>query len=193
MPTQRQSPGTVTPGGEVTVTVTTADYRTFGAVTETPPAGFDYSSSSPTQGRSRPPARRSGSSGKMTVPSGIPSPPPVRRGKIRSAGYRPIPTGPIILSVGASRVTVQRASGPGPTNNPPTFSGDQATRSVPESTGAGMNIGARVQRTDRDGDTPTYPQGGTDAASFALRHCRTDRPVSRPKMRWTRKPSPTTP
>ena len=71
-------------------------------------------------------------------------------------------------AVGASRVTVPRASGPGPTNNPPTFFGDQATRSVLESTGAGMNIGARAQRTDRDGDTPTDPQGGTDAASFAV-------------------------
>ena len=31
-----------------------------------------------------------------------------------------------------------------------------------------MNIGARVSATDRDGDTPTYPLGGTDAASFAV-------------------------
>ena len=31
-----------------------------------------------------------------------------------------------------------------------------------------MNIGARVSATDRDGDTLTYPLGGTDAASFAV-------------------------
>ena len=31
-----------------------------------------------------------------------------------------------------------------------------------------MNIGARVNATDRDGETLTYPLGGTDTASFAV-------------------------
>ena len=69
---------------------------------------------------------------------------------------------------GVSSVTVQRASNPGPpavpTNNSPTFPADRATRSVPENTGAGMDIGARVRGADRDGDTLT----GDDAGSFAI-------------------------
>ena len=45
-PTRRSfSPATVAPGGTVTVTITAANYGSFGAVTETLPAGFSYVSS----------------------------------------------------------------------------------------------------------------------------------------------------
>ena len=40
------SPATVTPGGQVTVTITTTDYGQAGGVTETLPAGFSYVRSS---------------------------------------------------------------------------------------------------------------------------------------------------
>ena len=152
----------------MTVTITAAAYRAFGAVRETLPVGIDYVSSNLPQGQVPATGQKArfirqddGSFGYTATASGTPG----------KNSFRGIPTdsaGTHYPVAGASRVTVQRASGPGPTNNPPTFFGDQATRSVPESTGAGMNIGARVQRTDRDGDTPTYPQGGTDAASFAI-------------------------
>ena len=55
-------------------------------------------------------------------------------------------------------------------NNPPVFTdGDSTTRSVPENTAAGQNIGDAVAATDADtGDTLTYSLGGTDASSFRI-------------------------
>ncbi len=63
------------------------------------------------------------------------------------------------------------ASGSGTTtaNSAPTFPGTTATRSVPENTAAGTDIGAAVAATDADaGDTLTYTLGGTDSASFDI-------------------------
>ena len=55
------------------------------------------------------------------------------------------------------------------TNNPPTFSTTTSSRSVPENTAAGQNVGAVVSANDPDsGDTLTYTLGGTDAASFDI-------------------------
>ena len=55
------------------------------------------------------------------------------------------------------------------TNNPPTFSTTTSSRSVPENTAAGQNVGAVVSATDPDsGDTLTYTLGGADAASFDI-------------------------
>ena len=56
------------------------------------------------------------------------------------------------------------------TNNPPVFTdGDSTTRSVPENTATGTNIGTAVAATDTDTtDTLTYTLGGTDAASFSI-------------------------
>ena len=61
-------------------------------------------------------------------------------------------------------------SGTGTTGNAaPAFASDTATRSFPENTAAGVNIGTPVTATDADaGDTRTYRLGGTDAASFAI-------------------------
>jgi hypothetical protein len=44
--TRSLSSSSVAPGAEITVTVTASDYGSFGAVTETLPAGFTYMSSS---------------------------------------------------------------------------------------------------------------------------------------------------
>ena len=57
-----------------------------------------------------------------------------------------------------------------PSNKKPTFDdGANATRSVPENTSAGVNIGDAVSATDSDGDTLTYSLlAGTDASSFTL-------------------------
>ena len=59
---------------------------------------------------------------------------------------------------------------PPTTNNAPVFTeGVSTTRSVPENTAAGQNIGNAVAATDADsGDTLTYTLGGTDAASFDI-------------------------
>ena len=54
-------------------------------------------------------------------------------------------------------------------NNPPVFTeGATATRSVPELTASGTNIGDPIAATDADNHTLTYTLGGTDAASFSI-------------------------
>ena len=55
------------------------------------------------------------------------------------------------------------------TNNAPVFTeGENATRSVAENTGSGVDIGSAVSATDDDNDTLTYSLGGTDATSFSI-------------------------
>ena len=53
-------------------------------------------------------------------------------------------------------------------NRAPAFSGDTATRSVAEDTGAGQDIGNPITATDADGDDLEYSLGGTDEASFSI-------------------------
>ncbi len=54
-------------------------------------------------------------------------------------------------------------------NDAPVFTeGESATRSLPENSGASVNVGAAVSATDQDGDTLTYTLGGTDAAAFEI-------------------------
>ena len=58
---------------------------------------------------------------------------------------------------------------PPPTNQAPVFTdGASTTRSVAETTTAGVHIGAPVAATDLDNDPLTYSLGGTDAASFDI-------------------------
>ena len=53
-------------------------------------------------------------------------------------------------------------------NWPPVFASDRTTRSVGETTKAGVKIGAPVTATDPENDTLTYSLEGTDAASFTI-------------------------
>ena len=53
-------------------------------------------------------------------------------------------------------------------NSAPVFAEDSTTRSIPENTLAGVNIGAPVSATDVDGDTLIYSIDGTDASSFGI-------------------------
>ncbi len=54
-------------------------------------------------------------------------------------------------------------------NDAPVFTeGESATRSVPENSGANVNVGAAVSATDQDGDTLAYTLSGTDAGSFEI-------------------------
>ena len=51
----------------------------------------------------------------------------------------------------------------------PEFPGTESgSRTVPENTAAGEDIGSPVAATDDDGDALTYTLGGTDAASFGI-------------------------
>ena len=55
------------------------------------------------------------------------------------------------------------------TNNKPAFPDDtDATRTVPENTTTGQNVGAPVSATDADDDTLTYTMTGPDASHFAI-------------------------
>ena len=54
-------------------------------------------------------------------------------------------------------------------NHAPIFTeGSSTTRSIPENTSAGENIGSPVSATDEDEDTLTYTVSGADAASFGI-------------------------
>ena len=54
-------------------------------------------------------------------------------------------------------------------NQAPVFTaGSGTTRSIPENTSAGVNIGGPVSATDADGDILTYSLGGIDGASFGI-------------------------
>ena len=54
-------------------------------------------------------------------------------------------------------------------NEPPAFAEETVTRTIPENTAAGQNIGTPVSATDPDaGDSLTYALDGTDATSFSI-------------------------
>ncbi len=53
-------------------------------------------------------------------------------------------------------------------NRAPVFASSRTTRSIPENTPAGRNIGSPITATDADGDTLTYSIDGTDASSFGI-------------------------
>ena len=54
-------------------------------------------------------------------------------------------------------------------NEAPVFTeGENATRGLPENSGANVNVGAPVAATDAESDTLTYALSGTDAASFDI-------------------------
>ena len=53
-------------------------------------------------------------------------------------------------------------------NEPPAFTEAAPSRSVPENSGIGTDVGYPVMATDPDGDTLTYSLDGTDAASFSI-------------------------
>ena len=54
-------------------------------------------------------------------------------------------------------------------NSQPTFSADTATRTLPENSGAGVDVvGGTITATGSDSDTLTYSLTGTDAGSFEI-------------------------
>ena len=59
----------------------------------------------------------------------------------------------------------------GGSNAAPTFDdGDSTTRSFPENSGTGTNVGGVVAATDGDNDTLTYSMTGTDALGSTSIH-----------------------
>ena len=61
------------------------------------------------------------------------------------------------------------SSGVGAINSNPTFSSMMATRTLPENSGAGVNVlGGTITATDGNSDTLTYSLTGTDTGSFEI-------------------------
>ena len=72
---------------------------------------------------------------------------------------------------GADKTLMAQARNAVVANTTPEFSGTTTTRSVPENTPSGRNIGAPVTATDSDtgiGDELTYSLSGTNASSFSI-------------------------
>ena len=66
-------------------------------------------------------------------------------------------------------VGIPKPTGDPNVNHAPIFTeGSSTTRSIPENTSAGENIGGPVSATDEDEDTLTYTLSGADAASFGI-------------------------
>ena len=68
----------------------------------------------------------------------------------------------------AVTITVTTGGDGGSSNNAPAFSSATATRSVPENSPAGTNVGAPVTATDADNDPLTYTLEGADPDSFEI-------------------------
>ena len=68
----------------------------------------------------------------------------------------------------ASAVSTNAVRAAPATNSAPVFSEATASRSVPENTDAGQDIGTPVTASDAASDTLTYSLGGDDAASFDI-------------------------
>ena len=96
-----------------------------------------------------------------------------------SAGYTPVAAD--VLKYLRATVTYTDPQGSGKTasavssgavgasNAEPAFSADSATRTLPENSGAGVDVvGGVVAATDGDSDTLTYSLTGTDAARFEI-------------------------
>ena len=71
---------------------------------------------------------------------------------------------------GSGKSATSNATGQiGAGNSEPTFSSATATRTLPENSGAGVNVvGGTVAATDSDSDSLTYSLSGTDAGSFEI-------------------------
>ena len=68
----------------------------------------------------------------------------------------------------SKRISITGTVTGGTTNNAPVFADATTTRSVPENSAVGTNVGSAVTATDADSDTLEYTLEGTDAASFAI-------------------------
>ena len=161
----------VTPGGEVTVTITLADYGGFGRVTETLPDGFVYQSSSlddvqvQVDGQEVRFTLQGDTSFTYIVTASRSTASHAFSGVLIDSDRNETSIG------GAASVTVRAPSPPRPrppANNPPAFPMDPVERSIAENSPPGTNVGAPVTANDPDGDDLTYTLGGADVADFRI-------------------------
>ena len=174
--TRSISPARVAPGGEVMVTITVANYGSFGGVVETLPSGFDYVEGSLDDedirvtvgaGTVRFSFQQGVESFTYTVTASDQVGPYSFSGNLRDDDQVDHVVG------GATSVTVRVAAPPPPVqpqqNRAPVFTdGAATTRSIDENSASGANVDAAVRATDADRDRLTYVLGGTDDSSFTI-------------------------
>ena len=179
------SPRSVPAGGTVTVTINEIGLADgFGTVVETLPTGFSYviGSAASTDTNAQADAVVNGQDVEITVIGvdtltyGVRVGSSVRAGQYTFMGELQKLSGD--ETIAASTITVRGAVTPGPgpgggggivINQRPTFTeGDSATRSVPEYSPAGTNVGEPVTATDPEGSALTYALGGADAGLFEV-------------------------
>ena len=176
-PTRTFSPATVTAGGPVVVTI--SGISGFGQVVETLPAGFRYArgSASSTQGLVALESEQgqvltfstggASSFAYAVIASGTPGSYPFS-GDWTELGGSAVTISGAALRVRAA-VTIVPGGGGIVINQRPTFTeGDSATRSVPEYSPAGTDVGEPVTATDPEGSALTYALGGADAGLFEV-------------------------
>ena len=179
------SPRSVPAGGTVTVTINEIGLADgFGTVVETLPTGFSYviGSAASTDTNAQADAVVNGQDVEITVIGvdtltyGVRVGSSVRAGQYTFMGELQKLSGD--ETIAASTITVRGAVTPGPApggggaivvNQRPTFTdGDSATRSVPEYSPAGTDVGEPVTATDPEGSALTYALGGADAGLFEV-------------------------
>ena len=179
------SPRSVPAGGTVTVTINEIGLADgFGTVVETLPTGFSYviGSAASTDTNAQADAVVNGQDVEITVIGvdtltyGVRVGSSVRAGQYTFMGELQKLSGD--ETIAASTITVRGAVTPGPgpgggggivINQRPTFTeGDSATRSVPEYSPAGTDVGEPVTATDPEGSALTYALGGADAGLFEV-------------------------
>ena len=195
------SPTTVAPGGRVTVTITAANYGSFGGVTETLPAGFVYVSSSLRDSQ----VTETGQEVRFVLEGDDDSSFWYNVTASDTPGSYPF-SGQLRDSdkvnhdvAGASRVTVRRASPPGPTPEPtptdtaPVFRSAAAV-SVDENTTTVTAV--RADGSRQPGPTSpatTSPAGRTRTSSPSrIPVCCLSQPRRTSRPRPTRTPTTTT-
>ena len=160
--TRSLSPSSVSPGGQLTVTIVARDYGRVGRIVETLPTGLSSAGSQTVTLRLLEPGPQTVS---YTVTASD-----TAEGSYSISGVLEDEAKEETTVGGSSSVTV-RVVAPDPepqVNRAPAFPGSSTTRFIVENSASGANVGARVTASDPDRDTLTYTLTGTDAGSFTI-------------------------
>ena len=160
--TRSLSPSSVSPGGQLTVTIVARDYGRVGRILETLPTGLSSEGSQTVTLRLLEPGPQTVS---YTVTASD-----TAEGGYSISGVLEDEAKEETTVGGSSSVTVGVvAPEPEPqVNRAPAFSRSSTTRPIVENSASGANVGAVVRATDADGDRLTYSLTGTDAGSFTI-------------------------
>ena len=160
--TRSLSPSSVSPGGQLTVTIVARDYGRVGRILETLPTGLSSEGSQTVTLRLLEPGPQTVS---YTVTASD-----TAEGGYSISGVLEDEAKEETTVGGSSSVTVGVvAPEPEPqVNQAPAFSRSSTTRPIVENSASGANVGAVVTAIDADGDRLTYSLTGTDVGSFTI-------------------------